>query len=159
MSPKFSWILAVQKQLFPPQKCLKIGSKRRLMTDDVKWRQFICSAFASDSSHCLVTCFVEFKRDLSDCVKVKRSKWRWLGSCRQRQSFVFAAILKISDSTFSAVCSSVLDLTCQLGHMIGRTLLKANMRFLKMKKGFARFLTSLWRFGYILFAYLRIKNV
>ena len=58
---KTSWILAIQKLLFPRQKCSRDWErvKDQRKADDVMWRQLVYSAFASDSGHRFVLCGIK----------------------------------------------------------------------------------------------------
>ena len=55
--------------------------------------------------------------------KVQQNKWRfwrWLGSCQQRQSFVFVATLYMYLDYYSTFLQSTLDNTCQFDCAIER---------------------------------------
>lgn len=112
--------------LSPSEKCLDTGNeqmiKKQLMTScDV-------CLFAQPSLRLwsLLCILRNLKANYLNVTKLNRSKDDFR-SCRQRQSFVFGAILKIILHCLT-VLQFVLRLTCQLGHAIGRTLLKANLR-------------------------------
>ena len=53
--------MAIQKLLSPPEKYPRDweGVKDQRNADDVKWCQFSCSAFASNSGHCFVFCKIQ----------------------------------------------------------------------------------------------------
>jgi len=83
-----------------------------------------------------------------------------------KQLKILKVIGQLSTTTILRICRYLVDYstflqiilrhTCQFGRAIRRTFSEENLRVLKTKKRFARFLTSL-NFGFIFYTYLRIK--